>query len=323
MFNWAITAITLVILLANAANAQVARVELLPIVSRTLSDTDFLSGRIGGGEVTIAGELRIPKPGTDKLPAVILLHGSGGMGGIGGSIDEWEKELNQLGIATFSIDSFSGRGILNTLSDQSQLGRLNMIMDAYRSLAVLAKHPRIDAARIAVMGFSRGGQSALYSAMTRLHDAAQAGNLRFVAHVAFYPDCVTTYRKDTDVTGSPIRIFHGTSDDYNPIAPCRSYVERLKAENKDVQLYEYSDTYHVFDSPAFQKPLKLSAATTTRNCQLVEMDDSRIMNQATQKLFAYSDECVEKGPTIAFNEAANSQARGSVREFLLAVFRLK
>jgi dienelactone hydrolase len=92
------------------------------------------------------------------LPAVILLHGSGG---ISGYVTDWEMDLNSMGVATFVIDCFKGRGIVNTNNDQSQLGRLSMIVDAYRALDVLAKHPRIDPNRIAIMGFSRGGQAAL------------------------------------------------------------------------------------------------------------------------------------------------------------------
>jgi hypothetical protein len=42
-----------------------------------------------------------------------------------------------MGISTFTLDSFPGRGIV---SDQSQLGRLNGILDLYRALAVLAAH---------------------------------------------------------------------------------------------------------------------------------------------------------------------------------------
>jgi cephalosporin-C deacetylase-like acetyl esterase len=66
-----------------------------------------------------------------------------------------------MGISTFTMDSFAGRGIVSTVIDQSQLGRLNIILDVYRSLAVLAAHPRVDPTRIAVRGFSRGGQAAL------------------------------------------------------------------------------------------------------------------------------------------------------------------
>jgi dienelactone hydrolase len=137
----------------------------------------------------------------------ILRRISGGLGGTISPVDDWSKELNQLGIAAFLVDSFSGRGIISTLDDQTQLGRLAMAADAYRALELLAKDARIDPARIAVMGFSRGGQSALYSAMTRLYQAkGPSNNLRFAAHIAFYPDCMTTYQNDTVVNGVPIRI---------------------------------------------------------------------------------------------------------------------
>jgi len=307
-------------LLVTPASAQLARLEVHPFSSITLKDSDFLAGRKNGQQVTLAGELRIPKAGNDKLPAVVLLHGSGGIGGAGSMIDEWSRELNQLGIATFAVDSFAGRGLVSTVADQTQLGRLNMAGDAYRALEVLAKHSRLDASRIAVMGFSRGGQGALYSAMNRLYGAlGPANNLRFAAHIAFYPDCMTSYRSDTEVGDKPIRILHGTADNYNPVAPCRAYLERLTKAQRNVQLVEYPDAHHVFDAPILRTPVTLSAATTTRRCQLVEAENSEIINRETQKPFTFGDACVEKGPTIAFNEAANTQARAFVREFLTQV----
>jgi dienelactone hydrolase len=199
-----------------------------------------------------------------------------------------------------------------------------MVADAYRALEMLAKHPRIDATRIAVMGFSRGGQSALYSAMNRLYGTlGPTNNLRFAAHIAFYPDCVTSYRADTEVSDRPIRILHGSADNYNPVAPCRAYMERLTKAQKDVQLVEYPDAHHVFDGPFVRTPLVLPAAITTRRCQLAEADDSEIINRETQKPFTFADACVEKGTTVAFNEAANAKARAFVREFLTEVFKLK
>jgi dienelactone hydrolase len=270
-------AATIIAEMVVSTNAQVARLEVYPISSVTLRDSDFLAGRKDGQPVTIAGELRIPKTGNDKSPAVVLLHGSGGIGGAGSMIDEWSRELNQLGIATLAVDSFAARGIVSTVIDQTQLGRLNMVADAYRALDLLAKHSRIDSSRVAVMGFSRGGQSALYSAMSRLYmTLGPANNLRFAAHIAFYPDCTTSYHADTDVSDKPIRILHGSADNYNPVAPCRAYLARLMEPHKDVKLIEYPDAYHVFDAPAFPRMIA-KGATTTRHCQSAEGDDHQIM----------------------------------------------
>ncbi len=170
-------------LLVIGAEAQVARQEVYALQSVTLSDSDFLSGKKDGVPVTLAGVLRLPRLGTEKLPAVVLLHGSGGVGGSGGMIDEWSRELNEIGVATFAVDSFAGRGIIETVTDQTRLGRLNMIVDAFRALDLLSKHRQIDPARIAVMGFSRGGQSSLYSSLIRfqkMHGSRGWSSLRIL-----------------------------------------------------------------------------------------------------------------------------------------------
>jgi hypothetical protein len=52
---------------------------LLAFQAVTLTDTEFLNGKQDGKPVPLAGLLRLPKVGPDKLPVVILLHGAGGM----------------------------------------------------------------------------------------------------------------------------------------------------------------------------------------------------------------------------------------------------
>jgi dienelactone hydrolase len=127
-----------------------------------------------------------------------------------------------MGISTFVIDGMTGRGFTGVGSNQASLGRLNFIVDMYRALAILAKHPRVDPERIALMGFSRGGQGVLYASVERFHKMWNESGVQPAAYVAFYPDCATTYRDDTAVVAKPIRIFHGTPDSYNRSRPARA-----------------------------------------------------------------------------------------------------
>jgi dienelactone hydrolase len=323
MGNRHFIALAAILGLTTQGQAQVARQEVHPVQSVTLSDTEFLNGK-QGTPVTLAGVLRLPRVGSERLPAVVLLHGAGGMGGTGASIEEWSQELNQIGVATFALDSWSGRGIVETSTDQTRAGRLNRIVDAYRALELLAKHRQIDPARIAVMGFSHGGQSTLYSGVTRFRKAyGPPGALEFAAHIAFYPACMTTYRTDDQVTTKPILVFHGTADDYNPIAPCRVYVQRLSKAGSDIRLIEYPGAFHVFDAPVLKEPRKIAAAPTTARCVLAEGDGGVIVNEQTKQPFGYGDACVVKGPTMAYQEAASRQARVYVRTFLWEIFSLK
>jgi dienelactone hydrolase len=297
----------------QALPAQAARMEIHSFPSMTLTDQEFLTGRQEGKPVTLAGELRLPRPGNDRLPAVVLLHGSGG---VGGYILDWEQYLNTMGVATFVLDSFTPRGIVNTLNNQDQLGRLAMINDAYRALDVLAKHPRIDPTRIALMGFSRGGQAALLASLKRFQRLHGTAGQEFAAYIVFYPPCNTTFRDDEDVADKPIRIFHGSSDDFVPVAPCRAYVERLQAKGKDVQLTEYAGAGHLFDARAFKTPLKLERAQTTSRCELAEAEHGVIVNVKTKQPFTYADPCIKYGLTLAYNEKAATEARQAVKDFV-------
>lgn len=303
-------------LLAPArGNAGAARIEVHPFQSLTLTDQEFLTGK-QGKSVMIAGELRLPKAGTDRLSTVVLVHGSGG---VGGNIDDWAQFFNSMGVATFILDGFTGRGLTNTINDQSQLGRLTMIVDAYRALELLARHPRVEPRRIALMGVSRGGKVTLDASLRRFQRLYGPKDASFALYLPFYPDCSTTYAQDEDVVDRPIRVFHGASDDWSPVSPCRDYVERLRKSGKDVRLTEYAGAGHFFDATVFKSPLRLPQAQTLRHCRLAEVAEGRIVNAETRQPFSYDDPCVERGTTLAYDAPAHADAQRSVAELVKMV----
>ena len=97
------------------------RVELYAIPSLTISDQQFLTGDTNGKPVTVAGEFRVAQ-GSGRLPVVVLMHGSSG---VGATMEAWVHQFNQMGISTFVIDGFSGRGLTAVGPNQALLGRLN------------------------------------------------------------------------------------------------------------------------------------------------------------------------------------------------------
>ena len=297
-----------------------ARVELYAIPSLTLSDQQFLTGDANGKPVTVAGEFRVAQ-GSGRLPVVVLMHGSSG---VGANIEAWVSHFNRMGISTFVIDGFSGRGLTAVGPNQALLGRLNLIVDIYRSLDILAKHPRVDPDRIVLMGFSRGGQAALYASLDRFHKLWNKSGLQFAGYIPFYPDCSTTYATDTEVAARPIRIFHGTPDDYNPVASCKAYVARLQDAKRDVALTEYPDSQHAFDMGLLGlSTVAVSAnAQTARHCHIREGEGGVLMNADTKAPFGYKDACIELNPHVGGNPATAEQARKAVSDFLQTLFKL-
>jgi dienelactone hydrolase len=304
---------------ADSTKQIAARVELHAIASLTLTDQQFLSGDANGKPVTVTGELRIAQ-GSGKLPVVVLVHGSGGMGP---NIEMWARELNAIGVSTFALDGFTGRGLTSVNTDQARLGRLAFTLDAYRALELLAKHPRVDAARIILMGFSRGGQGTLFASLKRFHQMWNKSGAEFAAYIPFYPDCSTTYVSDTEID-KPIRIFHGTPDDYNPVATCKKYVARLVAAGRDVVLTEYPNAQHAFDNPlGTAAPLEVKGAQTVRHCTLVEEPKGILINAASREPFSYKDPCVEQNPHVNHDAEATAAAKLAVKAFVQKTFRLE
>ena len=92
-----------------------ARTEVRPIETLTLTDQQFLTGDKNGKAAVIAAELRLPQGASGRLPAVVLMHGSGGAGP---REEFWSKAFNEMGIASFLVDSFSGRGLTSVSANQ-------------------------------------------------------------------------------------------------------------------------------------------------------------------------------------------------------------
>lgn len=305
----------------NTRTAEPAKIELMLLKTVTVTEEQFLLGSHDGVPVTLAVELRLPTAGTSRLPAVILLHGSGG---VQAGNERWARELNDLGIATLIVDSFTGRGIGSTVGAQGQLSELAVIGDAYRALDLLAKHPRIDSTRIGLLGNSRGGVSALYASLKRFQRMYAPADTQFAVYLSLYPPCSRTYIDDADAVDRPIRLFNGTADDIAPLRQCLSYVKRLQAAGKDAQLTAYAGAHHGFDSPGTQLTrVRVGDSDAPRpGCDLFEQPAGRIMNRGTGMPFTRNDECLKGVGTLLYDARAHAKAIEDVTGVLQSVFKL-
>jgi dienelactone hydrolase len=281
--------------LAGHAAAQTSGEEELSFSSRTMDDAEFLSGRIAEAEpVILTGRLRMPASASGAVPAVVLLHGSDGARSA--AAWNWSSTFARAGYASFRIDSYTARGFEEIYTNQGSVGEFNNVVDAFEALRLLAADPRIDRDRIAVMGFSRGGIPALYSAMTRFEQLYAPDGLQFAAHLPFYPPCNFELEGELAVGPEPIRAFHGDADVWNPLPVCADYVERLKTAGADVSLTVYPGAHHSFDHPGSPSYNVVSDAQTSRACFRRE-EAGVLVNAATGTPFTWADDCVEMGPS--------------------------
>ncbi len=207
-------------------------------IGELLAGEDFPAQQISGTLITPQS----PPP----WPAVVMLHSASGQGAIDWSYAEL---LMNAGYAVLAVDSFSQRGVYRTVDDQTRVSGAAMVLDAYAARDVLVADSRVDPERIAVLGFSKGGIAALYSAFERVRVAA--GAAPFAAHVAHYPWCGLQLLEPR-TTGAPILLQIGDSDSVTPLAFCETLVGEISAvdPNADVAVLSYPDARHAFDHPA-------------------------------------------------------------------------
>ena len=192
----------------------------------------------------VSGKLTLPithKDSNKKFPLIIGVAGS-----LGWAKHHFEylQMYQDMGIATFELNSFKSRGISSTVGTQNEVTIAAIILDAYRAFEALESHPNIDRDNISITGWSLGGGVTLFSAWLPINNAINK-NVKFKSHLAFYPPCFFE-PKNIQFSDSPIRILIGELDNWTPAKPCENFVSKLK-NNNNIELTVYKDSYHSFD----------------------------------------------------------------------------
>ena len=196
-------------------------------------------------EQEVFGKLTFPGESIDMKKKFPLIIGVAGSLGWRKHHYEYIKMYQEMGFATFELNSFQSRNITSTVGSQVEITTATMILDAYRAFEKLAKHPNIDKDRVSITGWSLGGAVTLFSAWKPVKEAITS-DLKFASHLAFYPPCFFD-PENTEFTDSPIHILIGELDNWTPADPCLNFVNKI-SNNSNVDLTIYANSHHSFDS---------------------------------------------------------------------------
>jgi dienelactone hydrolase len=214
------------------------------------------------------------------MPAVIVLHGSGGLmdtpdrgeeAEMGPQFEDWAALLYREGYAVLMPDSFASRGFYewndapDSLDNEERL--IMRVYDAHAALAFACRQDEIDCDRVAVMGFSNGGSVAAFSVHARLNELAPLADLpalddrpSFALSIPYYPGCGFDGLLSTDID-DPVEFYRPTTrvyvqhgDNDSLFDGCEERLAQTEvwaateglAENP-FQMYVY-DAGHSFDS---------------------------------------------------------------------------
>jgi len=199
-----------------------------------------------GSEDEMPGHLYTPD-GPARLAGVLVLHT---IVGPGPNLEAFARRLAGEGYVTLTPDLFA----LHDFGPDGRTDHPLILKNLDGALDYIASHPRVDPARLGVVGFSFGGRLAVILAATRPE--------RIRAAVSYY--AVTSH---PDLGGAlsgraaraeplparirtiraPLLIHHGEADANVPVQQARLLHRAMVAAGKSSSLYTYAGADHLFN----------------------------------------------------------------------------
>jgi dienelactone hydrolase len=191
----------------------------------------------------LVGLLVLPD-GDGPVPGVLVAHEGPGQSDHERGI---ARRLADLGYAAFALD-YHGGG--TTIADRAEMfERLGVLMAdsgltrsiAEASLAQLLAEPRVDATRVAAIGYCFGGTMSL--------ELGRSG-AELAAIVGFHAGLVTDRPEDASSIRCPVLVCIGADDPIIPAEQRAAFETEMRAGGVDWQMHVYGGVQHTFTNPA-------------------------------------------------------------------------
>ena len=297
------------------------------------SSSPFTPAQAGpSAEPTAAlGYLYLPRPGARgggpaarSVPAVVLLHGAGGV--LPAREHLYGRQLAAMGAAALVVDVFGARreraaGFTERLLEITETMAL---ADAYAALRFLSQRPEVDPRRVVLLGFSYGAMASTYGVWATAAERLAPGGERFAGHAAFYGPCIARF-EDVRTTGAPVLILYGEGDELIVPERCAEFAEELRRGGSRTTVVSYPGALHQWDGGQPRRTVgRLLGA-----CRLRVERDGTVRDERTRLPMSgpilrrvILAACVEDRPyLIGADEAVRARSNRELGRFLDGVFR--
>jgi dienelactone hydrolase len=291
------------------------------------SSSPFAPEDIGTAPSTTAlGRLYLP-PGPHaprSVPAVVLLHGSGGI--LPMRELTYAPQLARMGVAALVVDSFGARRERGTefIERILNITETMALADAYSGLGFLAAHPEIDPRRVVLTGFSYGAMATMYALYAQVADKLAPPGLRFAGHVAFYGPCIARF-EDSRTTGGPLLMLIGGKDEIVDQRRCAEVAADLRAGGSPVETIVYPEAVHQWDGAFAPRQIGRNLAGCSlrveRDGTIRDMHTGLAMTGSFMRKMILGLCTLGAGPyPIARDDRVRAQAAADYGRFLARIF---
>lgn len=278
------------------------------------------------------GHLYLPENISKPVPAMIILHGSGGIKS--GREHEYAELFAKNGIAGFVVDYYSPRGVTEDtpyLMKTMIATEIDVLVDAYEALNFISTHPGIDSRRIGAIGFSYGGMATRYALDHRVAKILSPQGNRFAVHADFYGPCHQIIG-GSESTQAPYLAVFGDQDNSVHPETCQNVHADIKKSGSPTHIHIIEGAGHAWEN---DQPRRESPSPYIRGCEFsfdqttgdllidgkptlkVETNtdlDTRMNIRA--QLSGYVQHCLKQGYIIGKDIETDRKAKAILMKFL-------